>query len=198
MAEILLIGTANRKKGEEIATLLAGLPYEVKCLADYASVPAPEESGATFEENAALKAHYYSTHFGVACAADDSGLAVDALDGAPGVQSARYSGEHGNDEANNEKLLDALQEVPWHERTARFVCCAAILFPGGEPHIERGTVEGHITFEPFGKGGFGYDPLFVPVGHENTFGEMSAEQKHGMSHRGEAFAKLRAYLESRA
>ena len=127
--------------------------------------------------------------------ADDSGLVVDALDGAPGVYSARYAGEDGNAEKNNQKLLEELEETPWHERTARFLCCAAFLEPGGTPHVEEGAVEGHIASERFGDGGFGYDPLFVPEGHERTFAEMTPEAKHQLSHRGKAFSKLRAYLE---
>jgi len=191
----LLIGSANRSKAKELAELLEGLPWTAQSLADLPETPAPEETGQTFAENAVLKARYYSERFGIACIADDSGLAVDALEGAPGVLSARYAGEYGDDRKNNLRLLEALREVHWHERTARFVCCAAFLSPGGEPHIERGTVEGHIAMEPFGQGGFGYDPLFVPLGHSRTFGEMPAEEKHGLSHRGQALARLRAFLE---
>lgn len=195
MNKPLLIGSGNRSKARELAELLAALPWTVQSLADLPPTPAPEETGQTFEENAILKARYYSNHFGMPCIADDSGLVVDALDGAPGVHSARYAGDYGNDEKNNERLLEALQEVSWHERTARFVCCAVFLAPDGEPHIEHGAVEGHIAMEPFGEAGFGYDPLFVPVGHSRTFGEMSAEEKHGMSHRGQAIAKLCAFLQ---
>ncbi len=194
----LLIGSANRGKARELAEILEGLPWQVKGLADFPAVSAPAETGQTFEENAILKARYYSGQLGVACVADDSGLAVDALDGAPGVYSSRYAGRDGDDEANNLKLLDELDGLLWHERGARFVCCAAFIEPGGEPHIEVGSVEGHIAQEPFGDGGFGYDPLFVPVGSEKTFGEMELEEKHAISHRGAAFRKLRAFLEQRA
>lgn len=196
MTKPLLIGSANRAKARELTELLEGLPWTVQSLADHPEIAAPEETGQTFEENAVLKARFYSGHFRLACIADDSGLVVDALDGAPGVQSARYAGEYGNDGKNNLRLLEALREIPWHERTARFVCCAAFISPGGQPHIERGTVEGHIAMEPFGQGGFGYDPLFVPLGHSRTFGEMPAQEKHGLSHRGKALAKLRVFLES--
>ena len=121
---------------------------------------------------------------------------MDALDGAPGVYSARYAGEKANDAENNRKLLAALKDIDDAHRTARFVCCIAFLRPGGQPHIEFGTVEGRIAHEPRGDRGFGYDPLFIPAGHGKTFGEMEAAEKLGLSHRGNALRKLRAYLES--
>lgn len=198
MPEVLLIGSKNRKKARELAELLRGLPWDVKCLADFPAVDEPEENAATFEENAVIKAEYYSNAFGVACAADDSGLCVDALDGAPGVFSARYAGPACDDARNVAKLLDALADTPWHLRTARFVCCAALVRPGAGPHIERGEVEGHIAAEPFGEHGFGYDPVFVPENHDCTFAEMDPRDKHVISHRGRAFAKLRACLETLA
>ncbi len=198
MGEVLLVGSGNRKKAAELSALLQGLPWEVRNLHDYPALAEPEETGATFEENALLKARYYSDAFNVACLADDSGLAVDALDGAPGVYSARYAGPEASDSENNEKLLAALEDFLWHERTARFICHAAFCRPGGAVHLEYGTVEGHISMEPFGPGGFGYDPLFVPLGNERTFGEMDALEKQGLSHRGEAMRKIRVYLESLA
>ncbi len=196
MTRNLLIGSANLNKAGELATLLVGLPWNVLSLRDFPEIAAPEETGTTFEENAALKAQYYAKAFNVACVADDSGLVVDALDGAPGVYSARYAGEEANDAANNEKLLDALAEMHWHERTARFVCCAAYYAPGEGMHLETGEVYGHIAVSPFGNNGFGYDPLFVPDGFEKTFAEMSVNEKHAISHRGHAFEKMRAWLES--
>jgi len=197
LAEVLLIGSGNRDKARELAELLAGLPWEVRCLADYPAVEEPEETGATFEENALLKARYYGEHFGVACVADDSGLVVDALQGAPGIYSARYAGPAATYADNNRKLLEELTGALWHERTARFVCCAAFHRAGEEPHVELGTVEGYIAMEAFGGNGFGYDPLFVPKGHDKTFGEMTPAEKHAISHRGRAFAALRAWLERR-
>lgn len=194
MPSALLIGTANPDKKRELIELLAGLDWQVHSLADLTPVDAPEETGTTFEENALLKARYYSAHYAMPCVADDSGLAVDALDGAPGVYSARYAGEHCTYDDNNEKLLDALSQAMWHERTARFVCCAAFVSPNGTEHVEQGTVEGHIATDCYGDNGFGYDPLFVPNGHEKTFAEMTAAQKHALSHRGQAFAKMKAYL----
>jgi XTP/dITP diphosphohydrolase len=198
LAEILLIGSGNRDKAKELAELLSGLPWDVKCLADYPEVEEVEETGTTFEENALLKAQYYSKHFGVACVADDSGLEVDYLNGAPGVYSARYAGEDCTYSDNNKKLLKALEEAPWHERTARFVCVAAFVSLDGKTHTVRGACEGYIAAEPFGKNGFGYDPVFVPKNCEQTFAEMSATEKHKLSHRGAAFNKMRAYLESLA
>ncbi len=195
MKHELLIGSANAGKARELAELLEGLPWTVISLGDLPPVDAPEETGADFAENAALKARYYGDRFNIACIADDSGLMVDALDGAPGVLSARYAGVDADDAANNEKLLEALEGLLWHERTARFVCCAAFYQPGGEVHLETGTVAGHIAAVPQGSRGFGYDPLFVPEGHEQTFAEMSLERKHGISHRGNAFRKMRAWLE---
>jgi len=198
MSSVLLIGSGNRDKARELATLLAGLPWDVKGLKDYPAVEEPEETGITFEANALLKARYYGGHFGVACVADDSGLMVDALDGAPGVYSARYAGPDCTYADNNEKLLRAIETVPWHERTARFVCCAALLLPDREPVVFTGTVEGHIAVARAGDKGFGYDPLFVPNGEERTFAEMAAEDKHAISHRGRAFEQVRAHLETLA
>ena len=198
MPDVLLIGSGNPDKARELVELMAGLPWEVRSLKDYPAVEEPEETGDTFEENAILKARFYCAHFGVACVADDSGLEVDALDGAPGVHSARYAGPTCSYDDNNEKLREALDGVPWHERTARFRCCAALVIPGGpEPHVEHGAVEGHIAAMLEGEQGFGYDPLFVPRGEEFTFGEMTSEEKHKISHRGRAFKQMRAFLEQR-
>jgi len=196
MGDILLLGSGNVDKARELAVLLHGLPWEVRSLKDFPAVEEPEEDGDTFEANALLKARYYGKHFGVACVADDSGLEVDFLDGAPGVYSARYAGPNCTYADNNEKLLMALDGVPWHQRTARFQCCAALVLPEVDTHVEFGTVEGHIAVTCAGSNGFGYDPLFVPAGHEHTFGEMAPEAKHAISHRGRAFAAMRAYLES--
>ena len=199
MAEILLIGSGNRGKAAELAGLLEGMPWEVRCLADYAPAAAPVppsvEDGLTFEENAVKKAVYFSKVFGVACLADDSGLLVDAIGGAPGIYSARYSGPEADDKANNAKLLAELEGVAEAERTARFVCYAAFVRPGEPPHVESGVVEGRIGFRPRGAGGFGYDPLFIPEGHTRTFGEMAPAEKKHISHRGRALQKMRSYLE---
>ena len=198
MAEVLLVGSGNRGKAAELSGLLEGLPWEVRCLVDYAPVPAPVEDGLTFADNAVKKATYFSEAFGVSCLADDSGLVVDALGGAPGIYSARYAGDAADDKANNAKLLAELEGVPDPERTARFVCYAAFVRPGEPPHVENGVVEGRIGFRPRGSGGFGYDPLFIPEGHTRTFGEMVAAEKKLISHRGRALQKMRGYLEKLA
>ncbi len=194
MPRALLIGSNNKDKAAELAGLLADTPWTVKTLAEFGSVPEPDETEDTFEGNALLKARYYSAYFGVACVADDSGLEVDVLNGAPGVYSARYAGEDCTYDDNNRKLLAALQGVPPEDRTARFVCCAAFVDTNGAQHVERGTVEGRIAPEPRGTQGFGYDPVFIPNGYDRTFGELSPDVKHSVSHRGEAFQKLSAYL----
>jgi len=196
VSETLLIGTGNPGKQAELALLLEGLPWSVKGLTDFPSVAVPPEDGDTFEANAVDKARYFLECFGVACVADDSGLEVEALGGAPGVYSARYSGEHANDKTNNDKLLAALDGTPESERGARFVCCIAFARPGHEVHVEIGTVKGRVAFAQQGPRGFGYDPLFVPEGHARTFAQMTPAEKLDISHRGRALRKLRAYLES--
>lgn len=157
-----------------------------------------EETGQTFEENAYLKAESGCRESGLPCIADDSGLEVDALGGAPGVYSARYAGEHGNDQKNNALLLKNLQAVPAQQRTARFVSSVCCVFPDGRQLTVRGACEGTIAFEPRGGGGFGYDPLFLVGG--KTFGELTAQEKDRVSHRGNALRKLAqelpAYLET--
>lgn len=196
MPETLVLGTRNPGKVRELALLLDGLPWTVKGLCDLPPVDDPIEDGETFEANAIKKALYFSGCFGLPSVADDSGIVVDALGGEPGVHSARYAGDNATDADRNAKLLAALINVPEGERTARFVCCAAFARPGETPHIEMGVAEGHILFAPRGQDGFGYDPLFVPCGHTLTFGELSPREKMAVSHRGQAFRKLRAYLES--
>lgn len=195
MARTLLIGTGNLDKARELEALLSGLPVEVKGLADFRGVAAPEETEDSFEGNALLKAQYYHERFGVWCVADDSGLEVEALDGAPGVYSARYAGEDCSYEDNNLKLLKVLEDAPGEKRRARFVCCAALAGEGIARAV-RGTVEGRIAFECRGSNGFGYDPLFIPQGGEKTFGEMEPEEKQRLSHRANAFTKMRTVLES--
>ena len=196
MKEVLLIGSGNKDKTAELAGLLAGLPWEIKCLADFPQIPEPTEDGDTLEANALKKARYYGSRFDVSCVADDSGLSVDALDGGPGVLSARYAGATCTYADNNAKLLEALEGVAEQDRAARFVCCAAFVDRAGESHIAIGTVEGRIAIKPRGNNGFGYDPLFIPDGHDKTFGELDKRMKQHISHRARAFRELRAYLES--
>ncbi len=198
MPRVLLIGSGNRDKAAELNMLLAGTDWEVRSLADYPKVEEPVEDADTFEGNAMLKAKYYGELFEVACVADDSGIEVDALDGEPGVYSARYAGEECSYADNNRKLLKALSPVENEKRGARFVCCAAYLSEDGRFRIEFGEVRGRVTREAKGENGFGYDPVFIPGGSGLTFGEMEPSEKKTFSHRGEAFKKMRAFLESPA
>ncbi|MCL4219245.1 MAG: RdgB/HAM1 family non-canonical purine NTP pyrophosphatase [Candidatus Hydrogenedentes bacterium] len=194
MGKVLLLGSGSLDKARELAVLLEGLPVTLRTLQDFDQIEEPVEDGKTFEDNALIKARYYCKQFNVPCVADDSGLVVDALNGAPGIYSARYAGENRGYLENNRKLLAALEGVPMDQRTAHFVCCAAYAAPDGGTHVEEGTVEGRIAAEERGNNGFGYDPLFIPTGYESTFGELPPALKHEISHRARAFAKLKAYL----
>ena len=184
-----LIATHNMKKRDELQRILSPLGVHV-LTADEAGVDLTdvEETGTTFEENALLKARSGCKDGKMPCIADDSGLCVDALDGAPGVYSARFAGEHGNDDKNNEKLLSLLSDVPPEKRTARFVSTVACVFPDGRELVVRGECEGKIGYEKRGENGFGYDPLFY-VG-ERTFAEFTPEEKDAVSHRGNALRAL--------
>lgn len=192
----VLFATSNEHKVGEVRAILAPLGISVRSLGDVPRAPEePVEDGATFEDNARLKARYYARELGVTCVAEDSGLEVDALGGAPGVYSARYSGEGGlrsqRDQANNEKLLRELGGVPTERRQARFVCVASVADPEGRILAEaRGTYEGLIADEARGSGGFGYDPLLFLPDRGCTSAELSAEEKHARSHRGQAFRML--------
>lgn len=184
-----LIATHNLKKRDELQRILSPLGIHV-LTADEAGVDLTdvEETGTTFEENALLKARSGAKEGNMPCIADDSGLCVDALDGAPGVYSARYAGEHGNDAKNNEKLLKALSDVPTEKRTAQFVSCVACVFPDGRELTVQGEVKGVIGYRPQGENGFGYDPLFY-VG-ERSFAQFTSAEKDAVSHRGNALRKL--------
>lgn len=184
-----LIATHNMKKRDELQRILSPLGVHV-LTADEAGVDLTdvEETGTTFEENALLKARSGCKEGKMPCIADDSGLCVDALDGAPGVYSARFAGEHGNDDKNNEKLLSLLSDVPPEKRTARFVSTVACVFPDGRELVVRCECEGKIGYEKRGENGFGYDPLFY-VG-ERTFAEFTPEEKDAVSHRGNALRAL--------
>lgn len=188
-----LIASHNIKKRDEVARILAPLGIAV-LTAEEAGVDLTdvEETGETFEENALLKAKSGTKESGLPCVADDSGLCVDYLDGKPGVYSARYAGEHGNDAKNIEKLLFELESVPKEERTARFVSAVACAFPDGREIVCLGECEGEIGFAPTGSGGFGYDPVFFVKG--KSFGELSPKDKDKLSHRGKALKKLKEEL----
>lgn len=198
MDKVLLIGSGNPDKQKELQALLSNTSWQVKGLKDFEAIPEPEETEDTLEGNALLKASYYSRHFNVACVADDSGLEVNALNGAPGVYSARYAGEDCTYDDNNQKLLKALSNVPQDKRGARFACCAAFVdinSPATE-HVELGTVDGTIAHACLGEHGFGYDPVFIPQGYDQTFAQLGLEVKSQISHRGRAFRALSAFLES--
>jgi XTP/dITP diphosphohydrolase len=193
----LLIATGNKGKCSEIAAELAGVD-DIQCLSlkDFPAVEECEETGKTFEENAILKAKYYAEKFHILTLADDSGLEVDALNGEPGVYSARYAGTPCNDLANNAKVVKALAGVPAEKRTARFRCVMAMVNADGELlGTASGTIEGRIVDEPRGKNGFGYDPHFF-VDHLNkTTAEISSADKNKISHRGQATRAMRSLLE---
>lgn len=193
-----LIATHNMKKRDELYRILSPLGIDVKTSDQLGiEITDVDETGETFYENALLKAQSGCRESGMPCVADDSGLAVDYLVGAPGVYSARFAGVHGDDEANNQKLLKLLRDVPVEERTGRYVSVVCCVFPNGDIISARGTCEGYIGFEPRGDGGFGYDPLFV-MG-EKTMAELTAEEKDAISHRGEATrllaVKLKEYFD---
>lgn len=194
MIDRLLIATQNAHKVEEIQDLLRGLALPIESLHDRPPVQEPVEDQLTFEGNALLKARYYANHFKAACIADDSGIEVDALDGAPGVFSARFAGTDASDDDNNAKLLRDIADVPDEQRTARFVCCAALVTPAGLEHVVRGTIEGRIAHECAGEHGFGYDSLFIPNGYQETFGVLDPAIKAGISHRSKAFGGMKAFL----
>lgn len=178
--EKLIVASNNKNKLKEFSAIL-GARYEIVSMRDAGVDTDIEENGTTFEANALIKAEYVAKVTGCAAIADDSGLEVDALDGAPGVYSARYCGRHGDDEANNDLLLKNLRDVP-APRTGRYVAAIALVRPGKEAIVRRGTCDGEILFERRGTGGFGYDPLFLCETGE-TFAEVSAEMKNAISHR---------------
>ncbi len=185
----ILIATHNMKKRVELERILSPLGIEIVTDDEIGcELRDVEENGSTFEENALIKAVAGCEDSGLPCIADDSGLEVDALNGAPGIYTARYSGVHGDDNANIEKLLENLKNVPDNDRTARFVCAACCAFPDGRHITVRGVCEGYIYRERHGNGGFGYDPIFNCGGR--PFGEISAEEKDKVSHRGNALRML--------
>ena len=195
---VLLLGSANQGKLRELRTILDGLPVELVGLAEVGlgDPPEVEETGDTFLENALLKARAYAAWSGLAAAADDSGLAVDALGGAPGVRSARYAGQGAGDQANLDKLLAELSGVPPERRTARFRCAAVLCDSGqGTWHAEAAW-EGRVLEAPRGSGGFGYDPVFLPDGWDRTSAEVDQATKDAASHRGKAFRALRPAIEA--
>lgn len=192
----LVLATENRGKIREMLADLSGLPVEILARDDFSDWPHLEEDGMTFEDNAAAKAVALSRWAGLPALADDSGLEVNALGGAPGVISAHYAGVHGDDAANVARLLREMEGVPPRERGARFVCVLVLASPRGDTVEIRETCEGAIAGEPRGELGFGYDPVFVPEGMDRTLAELPLEEKNAVSHRGKALRRLRAMLEA--
>ena len=191
----LVVATLNRAKGRELARLLGDLPFELVLLGDVAGASLPEETGTTYAENALIKARAAARETALMALADDSGLEVHALGGAPGVRSARYGGPGLDDAGRIARLLDALREVPDGRRGARFRCVIALVTPtGADNRIVEGTVDGTIVREPRGTNGFGYDPVFFypPLGR--TFAELTPESKSRVDHRGAAVRALRQLL----
>jgi XTP/dITP diphosphohydrolase len=192
---LLVLGTTNRKKGQELARLVAPLGIEVRTLADYSDAPSIVEDGETFADNARLKATGQSKHLKTWVLGEDSGLIVDALEGAPGVYSARYAGPDATDDLNNCKLLAALGDLPSARRTAHYVCHATLADPTGAVQAEaEAYCYGRIIAEPRGTGGFGYDPLFEIVEYHRTFGELGPVVKACLSHRGRAMRDMLPHL----
>jgi XTP/dITP diphosphohydrolase len=187
----LVVASRNRKKSLEIGDLLAPLNIAVVSVADFPEAPDVEETGTTFAENSALKAQQTAEAIGCWTLADDSGLAVDILQGAPGVYSARYAGPDATDRDNNEKLLAELRDTPDEQRGAQFICCLTVADPVGEIRLQvQGRCRGRVLREPRGEAGFGYDPLFWIPEYRKTFAELSLTTKSVLSHRARAFYQV--------
>lgn len=196
VASQVVLATKNRKKLDELHRILEaeGLEVELLGIDAFPDLPDIPETESSFAGNALLKAREIARITGLPAVADDSGLCVDALNGMPGILSARWSGRHGDDEANLDLLLGQLADVPDRRRTAAFHCAAAIALPDGTERVVEGTIDGVLIRERRGANGFGYDPIFVPLGHEVTTAEMSAEEKDAISHRGQAMRALAPVL----
>jgi len=190
----IIVATRNRGKLREIRNILKNLGFRIRGLMDFADVPEMEEDGRSFAENALKKARYYSTYFGRPALADDSGLEVDALGGAPGVFSARYAGEKASDQENRKKLLKALDGIPISKRGAAFKCAIAMASPDEWEVVTEGSCRGRIGFKEIGKRGFGYDPVFILPQYGKTMAQLPLEEKNRVSHRGKALRKLEKVL----
>jgi XTP/dITP diphosphohydrolase len=186
----IVLATRNQRKAEEMRRILSGSDITVLTLNDFPDCPEVEEDADTFDGNAVKKAVTIAGCTSKVAVADDSGLEVDALSGAPGVMSARYGGEPADDRANISRLLREMASIPDEGRGARFVCCIALAYPEGKVSEFWGFVEGRIGREPRGPGGFGYDPVFYPLDYDRTFAEMTPEEKDALSHRSRALEKL--------
>ncbi|GAB1807065.1 XTP/dITP diphosphatase [Priestia megaterium] len=192
----IIIATKNAGKVKDFETLFSPKGFKVKSLLDFPEIEDVEETGVTFAENATLKAEGISSALNKPVIADDSGLAIDALNGEPGVYSARYAGENKDDNANIEKVLQKLNDVPFEKRTARFHCALAIAVPGKRTEIVEGTCEGHILEEKRGENGFGYDPIFFVEKWRCSMAELTKEQKNQISHRANALKRLAPLIDA--
>ena len=192
MSVQLVLATRNAKKLAELDRLLAGAGLDVEILGSdaFGDLPEIEETGSTFAENSLIKARAVSTHTGLIAIADDSGLCVDALDGQPGIYSARWAGQGATDESNLDLVLEQIRDIEPARRTAHFACAAALVLPSGEEYVVQGQVNGVLLTQRRGVGGFGYDPIFLPDGFDITTAEMTSEQKDAISHRGQAMRAL--------
>lgn len=192
----IIVATKNRGKARDFIGMFERLGLTVKTLNDYEEIEDVEETGTTFEENAVIKAETVAKRLGRIVIADDSGLIVDALNGEPGIYSARYAGEQKDDEENIDKVLQKLKGVPDNERTARYYCALALAFPDGRTKTVNGTCEGVILYERRGNNGFGYDPIFYMSELDKTMAEITLEEKNQISHRAKAMRKLKDILPS--
>lgn len=195
MNKTIIIATRNQGKAKEFKRMFNDYGYKVKTLLDYPEIEDVPETGETFAENAFQKADAISKELNTIVLADDSGLEVDALGGKPGIYSARFAGEHGNDEKNNQKLIDELQEVPVEDRSANFHCSLVMVGPNREPLFVEGKAFGQILDQGRGENGFGYDPLFYIPELDKTMGELTSEEKNEVSHRAHAIEKLEKHLD---
>ncbi|WP_329495151.1 RdgB/HAM1 family non-canonical purine NTP pyrophosphatase [Kitasatospora herbaricolor] len=188
----LVLATRNQHKVTELRAILgaAGLDVELVGADAYPEIPDVAETGVTFAENALLKAHALAKATGLPAVADDSGLCVDVLGGAPGIFSARWAGKHGDDRANLDLLLAQLSDIAPEHRGAHFACAAALALPDGTERVVEGTLPGTLRTAPAGDGGFGYDPVLQPLGESRTCAELTADEKNAISHRGQAFRAL--------
>lgn len=188
----LILATRNAGKVGELRAILsdAGLPHELVGADAYPEIPDVKETGVTFAENALLKAHALAQATGLPAVADDSGLCVDVLNGAPGIFSARWAGAHGDDKANLDLLLSQLEDISNEHRGAHFFCAAALALPDGTERVVEGRLLGTLRHTPAGTGGFGYDPILQPLNDTRTCAELTAPEKNAISHRGQAFRAL--------
>lgn len=191
----LILATSNKGKLKEVKEILP--EYDIVTMGEMGINEDIEENGTTFEENAYIKAKFIADRLNAVTIADDSGLEVDYLDGAPGIYSARFAGEGATDKDRNQKLLSLLKDVPFEKRTARYVCAIAIVFPDGEKHIFKQTCEGYILDEEVGNGGFGYDPLFYFPEFKTTLANVPLDVKNTVSHRSKALEELKKFLAER-